>query len=189
MYHKVINSGKDQKGQRFRCGEPLSLNIQVSERSRSISRCAQRLKMAIYNGRPVKIQCKGLHTTRSVRKRKKLYGVLIICETCVYTQSDFEGLTQTTKSIVWNGNPKEWTGFEILIINLSIPALRKDFFGLAQGVVDGGSRSSSTDVDRIVDIIEKIIYYEQKTDTVIVLYCVSLQYELNIISLTSKIRS
>jgi len=101
-----------------------------------------------------------LQTTRSVRQRKKLDGVLIMCATCGYTQSDFDKLTQTTRSMVWKGHPKEWTGFEILIINLSSPALRKEFFSLAQGVVGGGSGPSCPDGDRVNDIIEEIINYE-----------------------------
>jgi hypothetical protein len=101
-----------------------------------------------------------LERTRSVRRKKKLNGVLIMCATCGYTQSDFVELTSTTKSIVWDRKPKEWKNFEIIIINLSTPSMRKEFFGLALGVVGASSTSPPPNGDIVFDMIEQIINYK-----------------------------
>jgi hypothetical protein len=82
-----------------------------------------------------------------------------MCTTCGYTQSDFVDLTSTKKSIIWDRKPNEWKNFEIIIINLSTPSMRKEFFGLALGVVGASSTSPPPSGDLVFDMIEQIINY------------------------------
>jgi hypothetical protein len=100
-----------------------------------------------------------LEATRSQRPGRVLNGVLIMCGTRDTTQTGFPRDTRDAKSFVWKRSSS--TNCEIIIVNLSNPDMRKDFFGLALGIRDATrSTQLSEEQEKIFNTIERMINYQ-----------------------------
>jgi hypothetical protein len=84
---------------------------------------------------------------------KPIRGVLIMFATCLYTACDFGQLHHGVKSFVWENEDTAKMEIEVVILNLSNPDLRREFFGLG---LDVSFR------DRGAQIIERIIEYSSR---------------------------